>query len=241
MRQPPDGLQAGALKPPLPLGMPAGRTAPAEINRLTVSLQQVGHLGSGSLAERCKYSNSHSQDSHRYSKIGIALLPGYGAECTRPSLMVARSMVLALCPISWNYFKATGCIVNRLLRWGMTLRKLCEYENDQEQDRTATQEDDHGRFSPPSGCSAICSNPLVGPNGAQCVPVVGFDAIAVGQFDMPYSISKRRRHPEYIAAQESVKRIGEMPDVQHHTVKLDQNGLGLLFCIFIVCALKLYQ
>jgi hypothetical protein len=72
MRQPPDGLQAGALKPPLPLGMPAGRTAPAEINRLTVSLQQVGHLGSGSLAERCKYSNSHSQDSQKYSKIGIA-------------------------------------------------------------------------------------------------------------------------------------------------------------------------
>ena len=76
MPHPPDGLQAGALKPPLPLGIPSGRTAPAEISRVTLALQQVGHLGSGSLAESCKCSNSQWHDSQRYSYMGMPELLG---------------------------------------------------------------------------------------------------------------------------------------------------------------------
>ena len=50
MRQPPAaGLQAGALKPPDPEGIPPGRMAPADMSLVTLWQLQAGHSGSGSL------------------------------------------------------------------------------------------------------------------------------------------------------------------------------------------------
>jgi len=65
--QPPLGLQAGSLKPPEPVGMPLGLMAPAEMSFSIPSEQHEGHWGSGSLADKARYSNVHSHLLHRYS------------------------------------------------------------------------------------------------------------------------------------------------------------------------------
>ena len=67
MPQPPEGRHLGALKPPFPLGMPSGRTAPAEIRRCTLVVQHDGHWGSGSWADNLRCSNSHWHCRHLYS------------------------------------------------------------------------------------------------------------------------------------------------------------------------------
>jgi hypothetical protein len=56
--QPPAaGLQAGGLNPPEPLGMPWGRTAPAEINFTTSPQLQAGQGGDSVSDENVSCSN----------------------------------------------------------------------------------------------------------------------------------------------------------------------------------------
>ena len=61
-RQPPgDGLQGGGVKPPDPVGIPWGRELPADISFSTSAHSHSGHFGSGSLAERVRYSKQLQQ------------------------------------------------------------------------------------------------------------------------------------------------------------------------------------
>jgi hypothetical protein len=66
MRQP-EGLQAGALKPPDPVGIPCGRTQPADISFCTSAQSHLGHLGFGALDEKTSSSKQWQQALHWYS------------------------------------------------------------------------------------------------------------------------------------------------------------------------------
>jgi len=55
---PPDGAQAGWSKPPEPVGIPLGLTAPADISFSTDALLHLGQTGFGSSDERKSSSNS---------------------------------------------------------------------------------------------------------------------------------------------------------------------------------------
>ena len=69
-------LHLGGVKPPFPVGIPAGRMAPAETMRSTLSVQQVGHCGSLSLLVSFRCSNSQWQLAHRYSYMGMITFLG---------------------------------------------------------------------------------------------------------------------------------------------------------------------
>jgi hypothetical protein len=64
IRQPPEGLQAGALKPPDPVGIPWGRTQPADMSFCTSPQSHLGHLGFGALDEKTSSSKQWQQALH---------------------------------------------------------------------------------------------------------------------------------------------------------------------------------
>ena len=66
MRQP-DGLQAGALNPPEPVGIPWALTQLADINFSTSAQSQSGHFGGGSLLDKVSSSKQLQQALHWYS------------------------------------------------------------------------------------------------------------------------------------------------------------------------------
>jgi hypothetical protein len=60
----PLGLHLGALKPPDPLGMPAGRTAEADISFSTSWQLHSGQDGGASSLEKARYSKLWQQPLH---------------------------------------------------------------------------------------------------------------------------------------------------------------------------------
>jgi len=50
------GLQAGALKPPEPEGMPWGRNEAADISLITSLQAHCGHSGGGSAGDKTRFS-----------------------------------------------------------------------------------------------------------------------------------------------------------------------------------------
>jgi hypothetical protein len=98
--QPPgDGLQAGALKPPDPVGMPWGRTAPADISFCTSPQLQAGQSGAGSSAEKTSCSNWWQQALHWYSKIGIVVpLLYFQLQYNNGRAAQVKTIFIGICP-----------------------------------------------------------------------------------------------------------------------------------------------
>jgi hypothetical protein len=64
IRHPPEGLQAGALKPPEPLGIPCARMQPADMSFCTSAQPHSGHLGATLAALKVSSSKQWQQALH---------------------------------------------------------------------------------------------------------------------------------------------------------------------------------